>query len=178
MSKINIVKCSTVFAFLFVTLGFMACSPKYNWREVHGKDARFVVLMPDKPVTLTRDINLDGAKIAMTMTAAEVDGVNFAVGYVEVTDATRAPTVLQAMKTALIANINGSVKPTAPNSGIEIEALGHRKSDTAAVDGEPLLLLGHFESKDNRAYQVIVLGSEKAVIRDEAKTFFSSFKLN
>ncbi|HXA47241.1 MAG TPA: hypothetical protein VNW52_06405 [Burkholderiaceae bacterium] len=160
-------------ALLLSVLCLAACSPKYNWREVRGKDARFVVLLPDKPTTLTRDINLDGITVAMTMTAAEVDGVNFAVGYVDVADGTRAAAALNAMKTALIGNIHGSIKPATPGTAIELEALGHRNDSSDA-----LLLLGHFETKGNRAYQVIVLGSEKAVIRDEAMTFFNSFKSN
>jgi hypothetical protein len=176
MLKITIARSPAVFVLLFITLCLMACSPKYNWREVRGKDGRFVVLMPDKPVTMTRDLTLDGAKVAMTMTAAEVDGVNFAVGYVDVADATRASAVLQSMKTAMIANINGSLKPT--SSDADIEVIGHRNGDANKVGGEALLLLGHFESKDKRIYQVIVLGNQKAIIRDEAKTFFSSLRLN
>jgi hypothetical protein len=165
-------KPSARFLLLFFSLCLVACSPKYNWREVRGKDAPFVVLMPDKPVTVTRDIHLDGMSLAMTMTAAEVDGVNFAIGYVQVTDSTRAPAILKAMKAALIANINGSIKPITPGTGIDVEAQGHRSDG-----GDALLLLGHFEEKGNRVYQVIVLGSEKAVVQDEAMTFFNSFKL-
>jgi hypothetical protein len=176
MSKITIFRRPAAFALLFMALCLMACSPKYNWREVRGKDGRFVVLMPDKPVTLTRDIKLDGATVTMTMTAAEVDGVNFAVGYVDVADPARAAVVLQAMKTAMIANINGSLKPN--TAGADIEAVGHRSSGATNSEGDALLLLGHFESKDKRAYQVIVLGNQKAIIRDEAKTFFSSLRLN
>lgn len=157
------------------------CSPKYNWREVRGKDAPFMVLLPDKPVTVSRSINLDGEAVTMTMTAAEVDGVNFAVGYVALADANRAQTALSAMKTALVRNINGTINAPAPasqqeqtaNGTIDIEALGR-----SGAGSEPLLLLGHFEAKDKRAYQVIVLGKEKAVSREEARTFFTSFKLD
>jgi hypothetical protein len=159
----------------------VACSPKYNWREVRGKDAPFVVLLPDKPVTASRDINLDGMTLSMTMTAAEVDGVTFAVGYVVLADSKQAEAALSAMKTALVRNINGMVKPSSNSQGQtatatnDIEASGSRNSGNSI---EPLLLLGHFEAKDRRAYQVIVLGNEKAVSREEAGTFLASFKLN
>jgi len=183
MSK-NTVSKRFALLFLLGALFLGACNPKYNWREVQGKDAPFVVLLPDKPVTVTRNVNLGGASVPMTMTAAEVDGVSFAVGYVLLTDANRAPEALNAMKSALLRNINGTIKatpsanPQAPatseaNGNNDIEAIGRRNGG-----GEPLLLLGHFAAKDNRIYQVIVLGNEKAVSRDEAKTFLSSFKLN
>jgi hypothetical protein len=161
-----------------------ACDPKYNWREVHGKDASFVVLLPDKPVSMSRPINLNGEPVTMTMTAAEVDGVNFAVGYVQVSDAKLAPAALNSMKTALVKNINGAIKHEQPpaaqsvaegqqTNATDIEATGTRATNSGA---EPLLLIGHFAVKGNRVYQVIVLGSEKAVPREEANTFLSSFR--
>lgn len=156
----------------FAVLTLIACSPKYNWREVHGKDAPFIVLFPDKPVSVTRSINLNGEQVNMTMTAAEVDGVSFAVGYTTLADAAHATAAVDAMKTALLHNINGKQK-TDPNAANDIEALGSRDSGNG---NEPLLLLGHFAAKGNRAYQVIVLGNEKAVLRDEAHTFLTSFK--
>ncbi|HSY25985.1 MAG TPA: hypothetical protein VK832_00630 [Burkholderiaceae bacterium] len=175
----------SIYLFLLTGIFFLAaCSPKYNWREVHGKDAPFVVLLPDKPVTATRDINLDGMSLSMTMTAAEVDGVTYAVGYVVLAEDKQTATALNAMKTALVRNINGTVKPStnsqgqtaaATNDASNIEVSGSRNNGNGS---EPLLLLGHFEAKDRRAYQVIVLGNEKAVSREEASTFLTSFKVN
>ena len=179
LSNIVMIKRSIPLFLLTGALFLAACSPKYNWREVRGKDAPFVVLLPDKPVTVSRGINLDGEAVTMTMTAAEVDGVNFAVGYVVLADANRAQAALNSMKTALVRNINGTIKapaPTSPqaqtaNGAIDIEASGQ-----SSAASEPLLLLAHFEARDNRAYQVVVLGNEKAVSREEARTFLASFK--
>jgi hypothetical protein len=157
-----------------------ACSPKYNWREVHGKDGSFTVLLPAKPVTATRRINLGGQQVDMTMTAAEVDGVNFAVGYATLADPGSASAALTAMQESMIRNINGKIK-VAPNASsgstpqqggaVDIEAVGMH-------DGETLLLIGRFAAKGNHVFQAIVLGNEKAVARDEAKTFLASFSPN
>jgi hypothetical protein len=151
----------------------VACSPKYNWREVHGKDAPFVALFPDKPVTVTRNVNLDGQQVSMTMTAAEVDGVSFAIGYVTLADASQSAATLHTMKTAMLRNIQGKPKSADVDGSEDIEAQGSRNRDNGV---EPLLLLGHFVAKGNRVYQVIVLGSEAAVSRDEAHTFLTSFQ--
>jgi len=157
------------------------CSPKYNWREIANKDAGFTVLLPDKPASLSRLVNLNGETVTMTMTAAEVDDISFAVGTARLSDAKLAPTALVAMKSALVANIGGKIKrdssmdkngAAAAADAIDIEATGSRASN-----GEPLLLLGHFEAKGSRVYQVVVLGNEKTVPREEATTFLSSFKL-
>lgn len=150
-----------------------ACSPKYDWREVRGANAPFVVLLPAKPATQTRDINLDGLQVSMTMTAADVDGVSFAVGSAELGDATQAPRALAAMKTALVRNIGGTVsREQASAAGvvpatIDIEASGNGR-----------LLLARFAAKDKRIYQAVVVGKQNAVSREAADTFLESFKPN
>jgi len=147
-----------------------ACSPKFDWREVRGTSAPFVVLLPAKPATHTRSVNLDGISVDMTMTAADAGGVTFAVGTAELPDAAQAQHALTAMKTALVRNIGGTVrKETAPAAGtLEVEAAGT----------DSRLLLARFIARDKRIYQVIAVGKESALPPEAAETFFTSFKLN
>lgn len=158
-------------------LALLGCTPKYDWREVHGADAPFSVILPAKPATFARPINLDGVQVTMAMTATEIDGVTFAVGSVQLPDAAAAQAALNKMKTALVKNINGSIKheklsaKTEQVPTIDIEASGNS-------NGQPYLLVAHFAAKDKRAYQVIVVGREKAVSREAVDTFLTSFKLN
>ncbi len=166
-------------------LALAACSPKFNWREIRSKDAPYSVLLPAKPSTFARPIDLDGVPVTMTMTAAKVDDTVFAVGSATLPDAAKAQAALIAMKTALVKNINGTVKvekTTAAASNaqgtpglsasIDVEAVG------ATPGGKPEVLFGHFVSKDKEIYQVIVIGPEKGVSRENAETFISSFKHN
>lgn len=154
------------------------CSPEYNWREVQGGAAPFTVLLPAKPATHTRQINLDGRQVTMAMTGAEVDGVTFAVGAAELEDAAQAPAALLAMKTALVRNIKGQVKqekltgPANAPTVIDLEAVGAADPRT----GDAPALFARFAAKDKRIYQAIVLGKEKSVKRDAVDTFLSSFK--
>ena len=98
-----------------LTLALSACSPKYDWRDYRSNDAPYAVLFPGKPATHTRSIRLDqpgrpdpALAIDMTMTAAEVDGVVFAVGSARLADPTQAPAALAAMRTALMRNIDAT----------------------------------------------------------------------
>lgn len=165
-----------------IILSLAACSPQYDWRETRGSDAPFVVLLPGKPASFARPVNLDGTTVTMQMTAAEVNGVTFAVGSATMADAGAAQKALLAMKTALVNNIGGTVKretatavsATDKTTGmLEVEAIGKRKSD-----GKPLLLVGRFIARDQRIYQVIVMGQEKSVSREAIDTFLSSFKVD
>jgi hypothetical protein len=167
----------------FAALALAACSPQYNWRDYSSTDAPFRVMFPDKPAVHTRSVDLDGLKVDMTMTAVQIDGTTFAVGSAEAPDADKAEAALTAMKTALVRNIGATV--TSEKVGKAASAAGNVKSRSAAIDieakgtqkGQPMRLVGHFESRNKRFYQVIVMGPAKSVPQDQVDMFMSTFKL-
>ena len=177
----SLYKTITLTALACVSLA--ACSPTYNWRDYSSADAPFRVMFPDKPSTHTRSIDLDGMKVDMTMTAAQVDGSTFAVGTAEAPDADKAEAALVAMKTALVNNIGATVK--SEKAGKASSASGTSVARSAAIDidalgmqnGVPMRLVGHFESRNKRFYQVIVMGKEKNLSKENVEMFMSSFKL-
>jgi hypothetical protein len=124
---------------------------------------------------VTRTIDLDGMQVSLTMTAAEVAGATFAVGSAEAPDAARAQAALEAMQVALVRNINATVtseKVTASDDRAT------RDVDANGTDhGAPVRLVGHFESRGKRFYQVIVLGKPKALPDEQVEQFLTSFKL-
>jgi hypothetical protein len=158
---------------LLLAAALSACSPHYDWRDYRSNDAPYAVLFPGKPASQTRTIKLDQLDVSMTMTAAEVDGVIFAVGSAQVPDAAQAPAALEAMQTALVKNIGATVTASkTPAAGtLEVEASGSQ-------NGEPMRLIGRFIAKDKRIYQVVVMGRSKNMVQDTVETYLSSFKLN
>jgi hypothetical protein len=161
---------------LMAAAALSACSPQYDWRDYRSNDAPYAVLFPSKPASQTRTIKLGQLDVNMTMTAAEVNGVVFAVGSAQLADAGQTPAAIDAMKTALVNNIGATItqskaSASGAQSVLDVEAKGNQ-------NGEPMLLIGRFIAKDKRIYQVIVMGREKNIVRDTADTWFSSFKLN
>jgi hypothetical protein len=151
-----------------------ACNPTYNWRDYQSTDAAFNAQFPDKPSAHTRIVDLDGFKVDMTMTAAEVDGAMFAVGSAKVGDAGQAKAALEAMKTAMVRNIGGTVTSEAVASAgtdhtINVQATGSR-------NGQAIKLVGRFEAHGERVYQAIVLGPERALTTENIDQFMHSFK--
>ena len=170
---------------LSVLLMLAGCSPRLNWRLVQGADAPFEVLLPAKPATLSRAIDLDGIPVTMSMTAAEVDGVTFAVGAVVLADPALAPRALQAMKLALVRNINGSIQ--SEQASAAAQAAGADSSVDIAATGsigrsnQPARLLARFAARERRVYQAVMVGPSSAmdaIGADAADTFFTSFKLH
>lgn len=174
MQKRPLLACVISFALL---LG--GCDPTYNWRDYRSPDAPYRIMFPAKPATHTRNVDLNGLQVEMTMTAAEVEGTMFAVGTGVAPDAARAQAALAEMKTAMLRNVGATVqRESARASGtgdtaaasIDIDAVGNR-------NGQPARLRGHFESRGKRFYQVIVLGRAQGAQAEQVDQFVSSFTL-
>lgn len=162
---------------------FTACSPTYNWRDYSSPDAPYRVMFPDKPAVHKRNIDLAGMPVEMTMTAADVNGTTFAVGSAEAPDAAKAQAALEAMKTALVRNIGATITKEKTAAAASANAAGSSQGATIDIEaagvqnGTPMKLVGHFEARNKRFYQVIVMGKTKDVPAEQTEQFITSFKL-
>ncbi len=173
----------TLLTSTLVLTSLLACSPKFNWRDYSSPHAPYTVMFPDKPASHTRQVNLNGMMVDMTMTAVDIDGTMFAVGTAEAPDAARAQAALASMKTALVNNIGATIKSEKPGklsavagtrsalgTALDVEATGQNK-------GQAMRLVGHFEARDKRIYQVVVMGKASDLTPENVDMFMSSFKL-
>lgn len=167
-----------------------ACTPRYDWREVRGTNVPYTVLLPAKPSTHTRTVNLGGIQASMTMTATEVGNTTFAVGTAELPDPAQAQAALLVMKGTLVKNIGGIVRREKITLGsqastIEFDAgpaagkSGAGAGTAAPVRGGPANALhARLLARQQRIYQVIVVGTDKAIPQDAIDTFLTSFRLD
>ncbi|GIZ52189.1 hypothetical protein NCCP691_22030 [Noviherbaspirillum aridicola] len=155
----------------------IACSPTYDWREIRGEGAGYRVMLPAKPASHTRAVNLNGTQVQMTMTGAETDGVSFTVATAQLADAAQAQQALQAMKQAMLRNVGGSVKQDKP---VEVNGASNASELTATggadASGRPRLMVARFFMRDNQVFQMVVLGRENGVPQEAVDTFLSSFR--
>lgn len=150
---------------LLLTALLSACNPKFDWRDYRSQAAPYGVLFPSKPAQQTRSVQLDRFSVEMHMSAAEIDGVVFAVGSAQLAEAAQVPAALDAMQAAMVRNIGASITRSSRDP-LEIDA-----------SGRGMRLVGRFLSKDRRVYQVVVIGPEQKIEADAVDTFLSSFKL-
>jgi hypothetical protein len=160
-----------------------ACSPKYNWRDYSSIDAPYRIMFPGKPATYTRAVDLNGMKVDMTMTATEVEGAMYAVGTGQAPDAAQAQAALAAMKIALVRNIGATTESEKSAASASVKDGASRSASSSDVDatgvlnGVPMRLVGHFEARDKRFYQVVVMGPTKSIEAEPTEQFISSFKV-
>jgi hypothetical protein len=157
----------------------LACSGN-NWRDYSSPEAPYRVMFPEKPSVYKRSIDLDGMKVDMTMTAVDRDGTIFAVGSAQAPDAAKAEAALAAMKTALVKNLGATV--TRESSKVQASSASGRRASmeveaNGTQNGNPMKLIGHFEARQQRFYQVIVIGKTKAMPSADIEQFMSSFTL-
>jgi hypothetical protein len=159
----------------------LGCSPDFDWREIRGGgDGPYVGVLPAKPARTSRTLVLNGAQVKMSMTAARADGYTFAIASAQLPDARAAQDALTAMKTAMVANIGGTLRSERriPVAGgqpamLEVEAVG----PPPAAREPDRLLVARFVARGNRVYQAVALGPDRDVPREQLEMFFSSFKV-
>ncbi len=168
---------STRLCSALLVLALAACSPALNWREVQGGDAPYVVLLPAKPSSFARPVDLGGIKVEMHMTAAEVDDVNFAVASAKIADPAQRPAALAAMQAAMLRNI-GSDKHTEKAVMLKGGVPATEVVASGKTGNTPLVLHARFVIHGDRVYQAIALGPAARLSEETADTFLSSFILH
>jgi hypothetical protein len=173
---------------VLVTAGVMslaACSPEFDWREVRGEDTQVVMMLPGKPATLTRSVNLDGLAVEMTLQGARVGELSYTVGAVKLPDGQAATRerALAAMQSAMVRNIGGSPKAVREVAIALVDASGARVGSVPGVEVEAsgrmrdteVTLLARFASFDGRAWQAVVLGPKPDP--EQSAVFMESFRV-
>lgn len=158
-------------AVLFVSLVLLsACSPKFDWRDARSNDAPYTILMPGKPMSDSKDLQLEGISLKMSMLAGEAGGISFAVGSTRAEDAGKAGLIMEAMKKGMINNIQGTAETTKTTAPDTVEVRGKLRN------GQPIMMVGRFLIRGPWVYQIVMLGQEKDMKQEVTDTFMTSFK--
>ena len=150
----------------------IACSPKFDWRDARGSNAPFSILMPGKPMSDSKDMQLEGLAIKMDMLAGEAGGISFAVGSTKVEDPGKSGLVMEAMKKGMLMNIQGTPEATTSIGADMLEVRGKLRN------GQPIMMLARFLIRGPWVYQIIMLGQEKDMKQEVIDTYMTSFKSN
>lgn len=159
------------------------CSPTYNWREYLDPEGTYRVLMPGRVASLSREINLDGIVLTMSMSGALVDSTRFAVGTVRLPQAGQRDHVLAAMRTAMLRNLSAHAHQIRPCEVPVIDASGHGRTRVEAqcmtaqgrVNDKPHAMEAMFVALETHAWQVVVIGEHIDSL--QAQTLFEAFRI-
>ena len=164
-----------------------ACSPDWNWRDVHPEGGDLRVMLPARPAQMTRAIRLDGVPLSMTMHGAKVGGTAFTVAWVDLAQdrADLRERVLAAMSAGMVGNIGApaeGVRRTTARIAV-VDRVGQpagtlelQRVDAKGRAGDRAVELhAGFAARGARAWQFVVVG--EAVPPEHLATFFESLRL-
>lgn len=169
----------TVVAWAAAILSLGACTPQYNWREIHQVQGHYQVMLPAKPVSMSRAIDLDGLHVTMTMTGARVDEAVFTVGAVVLPDAEPATRerATAAMRRAMVRNLagqeTGAVSVDVPVVDAGGRAVATARASRIEAEGRagdrPAHMTATFVARGDRAWQAVSIAPS---LEGEAAKFF------
>lgn len=165
----------------------LACSPRFDWREVRTNDGA-VASLPGRAQSVTRELDVAGQRVSMTMWSTGVGSTMFAVGSARlpaalVADPSGRAQAVAYFRDGLVRNIGGTVTSSTPVAlplagarrllaSEAVEALGG-----PAPDGRKSRLAARFFIVDDQFFQVVALGAEGEIPPEVLETFFTSFRL-
>lgn len=158
--------------------GLSACSPAFNWRVVPNEDLGYSATFPDKPVQVTRQLQLLQAQVPLTLQAAQAQDVYFAVGTVPLTGAWagRGQELTAALAQALANNVRA---PTPQLNSEEWLGLpGQRISLQGSLpDGRPAVVMARFFVHRDVLFEVVAMGPATALGAEVSTPWFTGFRL-
>lgn len=165
--------------FLVLLVAFLqACSPAMNWREVPNTEAGYVATFPDKPAQVTRTLDLIGLKVPLTLHAAQVQGLYFAVGTVPLDGALKGhlPELTQALAQALANNINAGQAELKPLNWLGMQ-VGELRVSGVLKSGKTGFAHGRFFEHRGVLYEVLLMGDGAEPDADVLTQWFKGFRL-
>jgi hypothetical protein len=88
-----------------LSLGLVACSPTYNWREVRVGEGSLVALLPCKPEKAERQVPMLGQMVQLYMASCDVADATFVFSSLRLAVGADPVAAAQAWKLATLASL-------------------------------------------------------------------------
>lgn len=161
------------------TVLLTACNPSLNWREVQQKDASLLALMPCKPVSASRNVNLGGQDVEMSLNSCDAGDATFVVGTVTLPTADTA-VALDHWKQAVLANI-AAPRQNPADKVVSINVPGLPAPQSLLTthgkrsDGSAIQVSGLWFSRESKLFHAAIYAD--TVSPDMSEPFFNGLKL-
>jgi hypothetical protein len=171
----------TLLCLVFCLVG---CSPQFDWRDARIEEHGVRALLPGKPATLERNINLAGLALKMTMVGARVDELTFTLAAAQLPEGTTATAAhLEAMQQQMLRNIGARSAAATPVQIGLVDAAGKSVGQIAAsqikVNGKvgerAVTMRAIFCRSGQHVIQAVMLGSQWD--ENASQQFFDSIKI-
>jgi hypothetical protein len=156
----------------------VACSPALDWREVRPDGSDAIVLMPCKPASHARRVELAGTELTWTLHACQAMGMTWGFGFAALDDPARVDDVLRELQRSALSHIgasDGDALPLKVDGATPNAQAARRSAQGRLPDGRAVQQQVAFFVRGTRVYQASVVGT--VVLAEEAQTFFDGLSL-
>lgn len=158
-------------------LALGACAPALDWREIRPSGAGIVAMLPCKPSTFERQVQLAGRKVQLGLHACTAGSATWALAWADVGDPAVVTEALRELQSSARANVGaqpGRSLPLAPpgatpNPAMAREAITGRLPDGKAVEEQ----VGVF-TRGTHVFQATVVAPR--IDGEAADTFFAALR--
>ena len=167
----------TLAAWLAIACALAACSPTFDWREIHTAQGGLAAVLPCKPEKGSRIVPMAGRQVNLDALSCNAGGATFAVLTADIEEAARAGEVLAQWKAATLANLHSpSGQDTAfqppgarrlPQS-LQVVASGRR------ADGSQVESHAAYFARGSHVFQAVIYTDQ--LKPEVAEPFFSGLK--
>ncbi|MDO8456392.1 MAG: hypothetical protein Q7T07_05705 [Burkholderiaceae bacterium] len=116
-------------ALMVIGILLFGCSPTLNWREVRFESAdgsTLIALLPCKPDSATRQQNLGGENVDLSMMGCETGGATYTLARINLANPVLATKVLAAWQAATLANVRAPQPVPQPHGAPPAQAISIR----------------------------------------------------
>lgn len=160
-------------------LMLVACSPTFDWRELHPEGSGISVLFPCKPDRHARPVRLVGQSVTVQMLVCSAGGVTFALSFFDVGGPAAVGAMLDELGRLAVGNVGGTVTRSQPalvtgmapsDKALRLSIAG-RLPDGVAVNEQVVLF-----ARGLRVYQASLIGAK--LDAESVETFVTSLRLD
>ena len=151
------------------------CSPRFDWRVVSVGDGVVTGVLPDRPRTESRRVDIGGQSIDLSMTMAEAGDVLFALGHAPLPDALLADrSAARAVGNSLIAAFYRNLNQPPPDP---LPALGERFVVEGTGPAGPMRIEAVVGLARDAVVEAVVMATRQAFAQAPVQDFWNGLKM-
>ena len=139
-----------------------ACSPTFDWREVHAGSTGLKAMLPCKPATATRRVTMGDRQLDLHALGCDAGGSTFALLFAEIAPGSAAD-VLGQWKAATLSSLRSEgarEQPFRPPGALDLPQSVHVIAGGRRADGSPVQGQAAYFARGRHVFQAAVYAQQ------------------
>jgi hypothetical protein len=148
---------------LLAMAGLVACSPTFNWREVHVDPTPLKAMLPCKPESGSRRVQMGPSEVELAAVGCETGGATFAILHADLQQTALVEKALGKWSEATLANLkagSSNARPFVPAGAVLVQASQRVSATGVKPDGSVVRSEAAYFARGSHVFQAVVYASD------------------